>query len=251
MLNVRKFSARLFTIILTVVLVAGFVPASGAGTTYAEGGNEYEDCDGDGYDDATGDPLPWVGFDYTQGDTIPDDWDGEPGSYERPSSGGVDNGGNNSGGNNCGGNNSDGNNNDGNNNGGDNGSGDNSNDQNSSGTDTENRSGGAGNVQSTVPDTGQGDENVLIKTFSKTPKPKITGTAKVGKTLKASVGAWTPEPEFTYRWYSNGKVIKGATKASLKLKKAQKGKKITVKVTAKKTGYDTEIRTSKATKKVK
>jgi hypothetical protein len=87
--------------------------------------------------------------------------------------------------------------------------------------------------------------------FAKAPQPKITGKAKVGKTLKAKVGKWSPKPGFTYKWYANGKAIKGATKASLKLKKAQKGKRISVEVTATKTGYATVAKTSKKTAKVK
>ncbi|MDR0518886.1 MAG: hypothetical protein LBG82_02355 [Clostridiales Family XIII bacterium] len=90
-----------------------------------------------------------------------------------------------------------------------------------------------------------------LSKFAKAPAPKISGTAKVGKTLKASVGKWSPKPtKFTYRWYANGKEIKGAVKASLKLKKAQKGKRITVRVTAIRANYSTIIKTSKATKKV-
>ncbi|MDR0431794.1 MAG: glycoside hydrolase family 3 C-terminal domain-containing protein [Bifidobacteriaceae bacterium] len=81
--------------------------------------------------------------------------------------------------------------------------------------------------------------------------PKIKGTVKVGKTLKITKGTWTKGASFTYRWYANGKAIKGATKASLKLKAAQKGKKITVRVTGKLAGYNKVSKTSKATKAVK
>jgi hypothetical protein len=92
---------------------------------------------------------------------------------------------------------------------------------------------------------------VAVKKFKKTPRPKITGTAKVGRKLKVKVGTWSPKAKYTYKWYANGKAIKGANKATLKLKKAQKGKKITVKVTGKKSGYVTVTKTSKATRKVK
>lgn len=40
-----------------------------------------EDCDLDGYDDHTGAPLPWAGFDETRGDTIPPGWDGVANSW--------------------------------------------------------------------------------------------------------------------------------------------------------------------------
>lgn len=84
-------------------------------------------------------------------------------------------------------------------------------------------------------------------------RPRIKGAAKVGKKLKAEPGAWTAGVALTYRWYQNGKPIKGkaARKKSLTLKRGQKGKKITVKVTGTKPGYTAVTTRSKATKKVK
>lgn len=35
-----------------------------------------EDCDLDGYDDHTGNPVPWIGFDSTKGEELPAGWDG-------------------------------------------------------------------------------------------------------------------------------------------------------------------------------
>ena len=82
-------------------------------------------------------------------------------------------------------------------------------------------------------------------------KPKITGTVKIGKRLTAKPGTWKPSGvKLSYQWLRNGKAIKGATKSTYKLAKADKGKKITVKVTGKKAGYTTKSATSKATKKV-
>ena len=83
-------------------------------------------------------------------------------------------------------------------------------------------------------------------------KPKITGTVKVGKTLKASVGTWTPKAsKVSYKWYANGKAIKNGTKSSVKLSKSLVGKKITVKVTGAATGYTTKSVLSNSTAKVK
>jgi hypothetical protein len=93
------------------------------------------------------------------------------------------------------------------------------------------------------------DAPAELKTI-KTSTPKITGTAKVGKTLKV-VAKWKPSPKLSYQWYANGKVIKKATSAKLKLTKALAGKKITVKVTGKKNGHKTVIKKTKATPKVK
>jgi len=84
-----------------------------------------------------------------------------------------------------------------------------------------------------------------------TSKPAITGKAKVGMRLVAHPGVWGPTPvKLTYRWYANGAKIAGATGKTLKLTKAQRSKRITVKVTGKKDGYVTASKTSKATKKV-
>jgi Carboxypeptidase regulatory-like domain len=84
----------------------------------------------------------------------------------------------------------------------------------------------------------------------KTVVPKITGTAKVGKTLAAKTGAWTTGVKFTYQWYANKKAIRSATKATFKLAGAEKAKTVTVRVTGKLTGYSTAAKTSRATKKV-
>ncbi|MFT4082356.1 MAG: hypothetical protein QM638_07195 [Nocardioides sp.] len=81
-------------------------------------------------------------------------------------------------------------------------------------------------------------------------KPTIKGTTKVGKKLVAKHGTWTTGTKLTYQWLANGKKIKGATKAKLKLKAAQKGKKISVKITGTKTGYTTLAKTSATTAKV-
>jgi hypothetical protein len=82
-------------------------------------------------------------------------------------------------------------------------------------------------------------------------KPVITGQAKVGARLVADPGTWNPKPsKLSYRWYANGKKIAGAKSSTLVLKKAQKGKRITVKVTGTKKGYPTVSRVSASTKKV-
>lgn len=83
----------------------------------------------------------------------------------------------------------------------------------------------------------------------KAKKPKITGTAQAGKTLKAKPGAWTSGTKFSYQWLRNGTKIANATKSSYQVKAKDRGKKISVKVTGKKSGYATASKTS-ASKKV-
>jgi hypothetical protein len=87
---------------------------------------------------------------------------------------------------------------------------------------------------------------------TKAATPKISGTAKVSKTLKAKPGTWKPKGfSFTYQWLRSGVAISGATKASYKLTPSDKGRKLVVKVTGKKAGYATVTKASKATGKVK
>lgn len=98
--------------------------------------------------------------------------------------------------------------------------------------------------------TWQAPSNVLGKLTA--ARPKITGKAKVNAKLKVKAGSWGPSPvKLTYRWYRSGNLIRGASKTTYKLKKADKGKKITVTVVGRKSGYQTRSRSSNATAKVK
>ena len=76
--------------------------------------------------------------------------------------------------------------------------------------------------------------------FSYSKRPYTTGTFRVGKTVKAKVGTWSPTPtSYSYQWIRAGKKISGATSSTYKLTKADKGKKVKVKVTVKCSGYAT------------
>ena len=80
------------------------------------------------------------------------------------------------------------------------------------------------------------------------PTPTISGTAKVGYTLTARPGTWGPAPvTLSYQWKANGAAISGATASTYKVAAATKGKKITVTVTGRKTGYVTTAKTSAST----
>jgi len=78
------------------------------------------------------------------------------------------------------------------------------------------------------------------------PVPTLAGTAKVGATLTAKPGTWKPAATLSYQWYAGGVAIKGATGKALAPAAAQVGKALTVKVTGKKTGYTTVVKTSRA-----
>ncbi|GAA2518995.1 CHAP domain-containing protein [Rarobacter incanus] len=69
--------------------------------------------------------------------------------------------------------------------------------------------------------------------------PKIKGKAAVGAKLTVKTGAWTPDVTFKYQWYRGGKKIAGATKATYKVKKRDRGATIAVRIAGKKKGYVT------------
>jgi ELWxxDGT repeat protein len=92
-----------------------------------------------------------------------------------------------------------------------------------------------------------------LGTLAKTPTPSIKGVAKVGRTLKVVKRTYDSGVSKSYQWLRNGKAIKGgaAKKSSYKLRSADKGKRIQVRVTLKKSGFTTVVKTSKKTAKVK
>ncbi|KQM82111.1 hypothetical protein [Agromyces sp. Leaf222] len=78
--------------------------------------------------------------------------------------------------------------------------------------------------------------------------PSITGAAKVGTTLTASAGAWSPATIVpTFAWLRNGDPIPGATGTSYTLTAADLGTKISVRATGSLAGYAAETRTSVVT----
>lgn len=90
----------------------------------------------------------------------------------------------------------------------------------------------------TVSKTSAATGAVAKGTLTLTPKPKITGTAKVGKTLTAVPGTWGQGTiKLSYLWYRGSKAISGTTKVTYTLKSADKGKTISVRVKGFKTGY--------------
>jgi hypothetical protein len=81
--------------------------------------------------------------------------------------------------------------------------------------------------------------------------PTITGTARVGSTLTANPGSWSPAPvTLSYQWYRSGVVITGATLSTYKLTSADLGKTSTVRTAARKVGYYVTYKTSAATTSV-
>ncbi len=83
--------------------------------------------------------------------------------------------------------------------------------------------------------------------------PTVSGTAKVGKTLRTTKGAWpVPDVVVAYQWLRGGKAIKGATGVTYKLEAADAGQRVTVRVTATRADYPAaSSATSKAVKVAK
>lgn len=83
------------------------------------------------------------------------------------------------------------------------------------------------------------------QTIENTSPPTITGTARVGVKLTASPGEWTPVGlAYAYQWRADGVSISGATSSGYTPTAAVKGKRISVRVTASKTGYASRSATS-------
>jgi hypothetical protein len=82
--------------------------------------------------------------------------------------------------------------------------------------------------------------------FRASSRPGLRGVAKVGRSLSAITGRWSPSPKFAYQWLLDGRPIKGATKETIKVKPAYAGKSVSLRTTATRTGYSTLVTTSEA-----
>ncbi|KRB76887.1 hypothetical protein ASE01_08950 [Nocardioides sp. Root190] len=92
---------------------------------------------------------------------------------------------------------------------------------------------------------------VALGVISNKTRAATSGTFKVGRTVKTTAGRWSVAGlTVKYQWLRNGKAIKGATKASYKLVRADRSRSVSVKVTVSRTGYTTASSTA-AAKKVK
>lgn len=83
------------------------------------------------------------------------------------------------------------------------------------------------------------------------PKPKIAGTARVGRTLTALPGRWTAGTTLHYRWNAGSRPIANAKARTLKVTPSLKGKRLSVTVIGKKPGYTSVARASAKTAKVR
>lgn len=92
-------------------------------------------------------------------------------------------------------------------------------------------------------------EVAIGRVLTATPRPTISGTAVVGRTLSAAAGAWAPAAvAIRYEWRRDGVAITGATASTYRVRSADAGRTITVTVTGSKSGYTAVSRTSSGKK---
>jgi hypothetical protein len=83
-------------------------------------------------------------------------------------------------------------------------------------------------------------------------RPRIKGVARVARTLKVTRGTWNPTTvSRTIQWLANGKRIKGATKARLRVTGKLVGKRLSVRVVATAPQRTQLVVTTRTTKRVR
>lgn len=94
-------------------------------------------------------------------------------------------------------------------------------------------------------------DRVVRGTLRLTSRPRITGGRKIGRTLKARPATSTPGAKRTYRWLRNGKAIRGATGSTYRVKKADRHRRLSVRVSYSRSAYEKTSRTSRSTGRVR
>jgi Purple acid Phosphatase, N-terminal domain/Calcineurin-like phosphoesterase len=82
--------------------------------------------------------------------------------------------------------------------------------------------------------------------FRTASRPGFRGTPAVGNRLTAITGRWSPSPTLEYQWLLDGTPIKGATHPILTVAPAYVGGAISLRVSARRTGYVTRELVSEA-----
>jgi alpha-L-rhamnosidase len=115
---------------------------------------------------------------------------------------------------------------------------------------------GAGTCRIVATQTGNANvnpaaDNVAIISVAKATLTKalvtLTGKARAGKRLAVHVTV-SPAAAASYRWFRNGKLIKNARKATYRLTRKDRGRKVWSQVTLTRSNYVTVVKTTKKVK---
>ncbi|MGI5514102.1 Ig-like domain repeat protein [Streptomyces sp. CA-106131] len=80
-------------------------------------------------------------------------------------------------------------------------------------------------------------------------KPSIAGTHRVGYRQTARAGSWSPSAtSYSYVWKRDGRTISGATHSTYTATRSDRGHKLTVTITVKRTGYSKGTATTASVK---
>lgn len=86
----------------------------------------------------------------------------------------------------------------------------------------------------------------VTDTFQRVPTPAISGTVQEGSILTVEPGIWSPDAVLAYQWLRDGNPISRATQSTYEVVAADRGHKVSVRVTGSNSGYLTTSRTSAA-----
>lgn len=83
-------------------------------------------------------------------------------------------------------------------------------------------------------------------------RPRVVGTPRVGRVLRATPGTWTGRPtSYRYLWKANGHTVRSSAGSRIRLSLGLRGKRLTVVVRATRPGVPAGTATSGATAKVR
>lgn len=91
----------------------------------------------------------------------------------------------------------------------------------------------------------------VTQTLSKTPTPTISGSAIIDETLVANAGTWDAGVLLSYQWLAAGSEISGANDRTYVPSQSDLGRKISVRVTGSKAGFNSVSKVSASTAAVK
>lgn len=96
-------------------------------------------------------------------------------------------------------------------------------------------------------------KDIVVKTgLRPLTSPRVTGRAAVGSMVRGSAGRWSVAGlELRPQWFRDGRAIRGATGWSRRLAAADRGHRLTVRVTAARRGYGMVTAPSRPTAKVR